>query len=117
MFTLTGFADEISSDLSLQLEGLKELGIRHLELRGVWHWEDYLGPLIYLNSVSNYTVPLALRMFMDTQSAVQWTAAGHVAGIDRSSGFIVSCRAEAFRRRNRDDGIKGLILGVMEGWL
>lgn len=38
----------------------------------LWHWEDYLGPLIYLNSVSKFTVPLALRMFMDTQSAVQW---------------------------------------------
>jgi sugar phosphate isomerase/epimerase len=36
MFTVTGFADEISSDLIAQLEGLEELGIRHLELRGVW---------------------------------------------------------------------------------
>lgn len=36
MFTITGFADEISSDLREQLDELKELGIRHLELRGVW---------------------------------------------------------------------------------
>lgn len=36
MFTVTGFADEISSDLSVQLDELKQLGIRHLELRGVW---------------------------------------------------------------------------------
>jgi sugar phosphate isomerase/epimerase len=36
MFTLTGFVDEISDDLREQLEGLKELGIRHLELRNVW---------------------------------------------------------------------------------
>lgn len=33
---MTGFADEISHDLKEQLEGLKELGIRHLELRNVW---------------------------------------------------------------------------------
>ncbi|MFE5318029.1 carbohydrate ABC transporter permease [Paenibacillus sp. NPDC056579] len=38
----------------------------------LWHWEDYFGPLIYLNSVDKFTVPLALRMFIDTQSAVSW---------------------------------------------
>jgi ABC-type glycerol-3-phosphate transport system permease component len=38
----------------------------------LWHWEDYFGPLIYLNSVSKFTVPLALRMFIDTQAAVSW---------------------------------------------
>jgi multiple sugar transport system permease protein len=38
----------------------------------IWGWDDYFGPLIYLNSVDKYTVPLALRMFVDTQSAVAW---------------------------------------------
>ncbi|MFD2611415.1 carbohydrate ABC transporter permease [Paenibacillus gansuensis] len=38
----------------------------------IWGWEDYFGPLIYLNSVDKYTIPLALRMFIDTQSAVAW---------------------------------------------
>lgn len=36
MFKLTGFADEISDDLSVQLDVLLELGLHHLELRGVW---------------------------------------------------------------------------------
>lgn len=36
MFTLSGFADEISSDLEMQLSVLKELNINYLELRGVW---------------------------------------------------------------------------------
>lgn len=36
MWTLTGFADEISPDLDLQLETLAAVGIRWLELRGVW---------------------------------------------------------------------------------
>jgi sugar phosphate isomerase/epimerase len=35
LLTLTGFADEISPDLNEQLQVLSELGIRHLELRGV----------------------------------------------------------------------------------
>jgi multiple sugar transport system permease protein len=38
----------------------------------IWGWDDYFGPLIYLNSVDKYTIPLALRMFIDTQSAVAW---------------------------------------------
>jgi sugar phosphate isomerase/epimerase len=36
MFTLSGFADEISADLTEQLDVLESEGIRYLELRGVW---------------------------------------------------------------------------------
>ena len=36
MWTLTGFADEISPDLDEQLQTLAAEEIRHLELRGVW---------------------------------------------------------------------------------
>ncbi len=35
MLKLAGFADEISPDLSLQIEVFKKLGITHFELRGV----------------------------------------------------------------------------------
>lgn len=38
----------------------------------IWGWDEYFGPLIYLNTVDKYTVPLALRMFIDSQSAVPW---------------------------------------------
>lgn len=36
MFKLSGFADEISPDLDVQLDVLQELDIKYLELRGVW---------------------------------------------------------------------------------
>lgn len=36
MWTLSGFADEISPDLDVQVETLLGEGIKHLELRGVW---------------------------------------------------------------------------------
>ena len=36
MWTLSGFADEISPDLDLQLETLLREGIRQLELRSAW---------------------------------------------------------------------------------
>jgi sugar phosphate isomerase/epimerase len=36
MVTLSGFADEISPDLDVQLDTLESLNIKFLELRGVW---------------------------------------------------------------------------------
>jgi multiple sugar transport system permease protein len=32
----------------------------------IWTYDDFLGPLIYLNDISTYTVPLALRAFVDS---------------------------------------------------
>ncbi|MGG6312737.1 carbohydrate ABC transporter permease [Paenibacillus macerans] len=38
----------------------------------LWNWDDFLGHLLYLNSVDKYTVGLALRMINDSQSAQEW---------------------------------------------
>jgi multiple sugar transport system permease protein len=32
----------------------------------IWTYDDFLGPLIYLNDMREYTVPLALRAFIDS---------------------------------------------------
>ena len=32
----------------------------------IWTYDDFLGPLIYLNDINHYTVPLALRGFVDS---------------------------------------------------
>jgi multiple sugar transport system permease protein len=32
----------------------------------IWTYDDFLGPLIYLNDINRYTVPLALRAFVDS---------------------------------------------------
>jgi len=32
----------------------------------IWTYDDFLGPLIYLNDMRDYTVPLALRAFIDS---------------------------------------------------
>jgi multiple sugar transport system permease protein len=39
-----------------------------------WTWEDFMGPLIYLNSPKNYTISLALRAFSDPSTASDWGA-------------------------------------------
>jgi multiple sugar transport system permease protein len=38
----------------------------------IWTWEDFLPPLVYLNDIRDYTVPLALRMFIAQDSVSQY---------------------------------------------
>ena len=37
-----------------------------------WTWEDFLTPLLYLNSPKLYTISLALRTFSDPSGATDW---------------------------------------------
>jgi len=39
-----------------------------------WRWDDFLGPLLYLNRPRNFTVSLALRMFADPATSTDWGA-------------------------------------------
>jgi multiple sugar transport system permease protein len=39
-----------------------------------WTWEDFLGPLVYLQNPQLYTVALALRAYTDTGSINNWGA-------------------------------------------
>ncbi|MCL2400550.1 MAG: carbohydrate ABC transporter permease [Defluviitaleaceae bacterium] len=39
-----------------------------------WAWDNFLGPLIYLNNPQQFTVSLALRMFADTASVTDFGA-------------------------------------------
>ncbi|WP_319563095.1 carbohydrate ABC transporter permease [Marispirochaeta sp.] len=39
-----------------------------------WRWEDFLGPLLYLNKPRLFTVSLALRMFSDPMTSTDWGA-------------------------------------------
>lgn len=38
----------------------------------IWTWNDFFNVLVYINSVSKYTLALGLRMTLDTQSGAQW---------------------------------------------
>jgi|TARA_R110002012_G_scaffold16955_2_gene64433 multiple sugar transport system permease protein len=38
----------------------------------LWTWDDFFGPLIYLNDMNNYTVQLGLRSFVDSSGSSQW---------------------------------------------
>jgi multiple sugar transport system permease protein len=38
----------------------------------LWNWDDFFGHLLYISTVSKFTVGLALKMFIDGESAVPW---------------------------------------------
>jgi ABC-type glycerol-3-phosphate transport system permease component len=38
----------------------------------IWTWDDFFGQLIYLNDIDHYTVPLALRAFLDSSGESSW---------------------------------------------
>ncbi|CAM5763572.1 sugar ABC transporter permease [Labrys miyagiensis] len=40
----------------------------------IWTWEDFFGPLIYLNDINTYTVQLGLRSMVDASGASDWGA-------------------------------------------
>ncbi|OUM40291.1 hypothetical protein B8W73_16360 [Arthrobacter agilis] len=40
----------------------------------IWSWNDFLGPLLYLNSPEKYPLPLALRIFNDQTSTSDYGA-------------------------------------------
>ena len=40
----------------------------------IWTWDDFFGPLIYLNDSSQYTVQLGLRTFVDSTGKSDWSA-------------------------------------------
>ena len=38
----------------------------------LWGWEDYMLPLVYINSINKFTVPLALGTFIDQDAGSAW---------------------------------------------
>jgi multiple sugar transport system permease protein len=37
-----------------------------------WSWDEFLGPLVYLQDPHKFTVPLGLQMFLDASSGSNW---------------------------------------------
>jgi multiple sugar transport system permease protein len=54
-----------------------------------WTWEDFLTPLIYLNSPKLYTVSLALRSFADPAANSDWGAIFAMSALSLVPVFII----------------------------
>ncbi len=38
----------------------------------IWTWDDFFSQILYLNTVDKFTVPLGLRLFLDSQGDSSW---------------------------------------------
>jgi multiple sugar transport system permease protein len=54
-----------------------------------WAWEDFQGPLIYLNNPKLYTVSLALRASSDSNSVTNWGALFAMASLSLVPVFAI----------------------------
>lgn len=54
-----------------------------------WTWEDFLTPLVYLNSPKLYTVSLALRSFADPSGQTDWGAIFAMSALSLVPVFVL----------------------------
>lgn len=54
-----------------------------------WTWDEFLIPLIYLNSPDLYTVSLALRTFSDPSGLTDWGAIFAMSGLSLVPVFVI----------------------------
>ncbi|HOJ99271.1 MAG TPA: carbohydrate ABC transporter permease [Termitinemataceae bacterium] len=54
-----------------------------------WKWDDFLGPLLYLNRPDHYTVSLALRMFSDPTTTTDWSALFAMGSLSLVPIFVI----------------------------
>lgn len=54
-----------------------------------WTWEDFFGPLLYLNDPKLFTVSLALRNFSDPSSVTNWGAIFAMSTLSLLPAFIL----------------------------
>jgi len=54
-----------------------------------WGWQDFFGPLIYLNTPSKYTVSVALKLFSDPDAISNWGALFAMSFLSLIPVFII----------------------------
>ncbi|MGY5765237.1 carbohydrate ABC transporter permease [Brachybacterium sp. DNPG3] len=62
----------------------------------MWMWNDFFGSLIYLTTPDNFTVPLALKQFLDTQGSSDWGAMFAMSILSLVPLFIVFLFGQRF---------------------
>ena len=73
----------------------------------IWTYDDFLGPLIYLNDMRDYTVPLALRAFVDATGESRFGQLFAMSTLSLIPVFVVFL---AFQRLI----IRGVALGALK---
>ncbi len=74
----------------------------------LWRWNDFMNPLIYINSVSKYPLSLGLRMGLDVASAANWNEIMAMASLSIVPLVIMYfCLQKYFVEGITTSGLKG----------
>jgi oligogalacturonide transport system permease protein len=74
----------------------------------IWSMNDFMGPLIYLSSVENYPVSLALKMSIGATEEVEWASVIAISVVALIPSLVVFCLAQRhFIEGAASSGIKG----------
>ena len=74
----------------------------------MWTMNDFLGPLIYLSSVENYPISLALKLSIDTTEAFAWNQILAMSCLALAPSLIVFFMAQKYF-------IEGISTGGVKG--
>jgi multiple sugar transport system permease protein len=62
----------------------------------IWTWNDFFSQLIYLTSPETFTVPVALRQFVDSQSSTDWGSMFAMSVVSLLPVFLVFLFGQRF---------------------
>ncbi|HJA64868.1 MAG TPA: carbohydrate ABC transporter permease [Sellimonas intestinalis] len=74
----------------------------------IWTWNDFMNPLVYINSVSKYPLSLALRMGLDVAASANWNEIMAMACVSVIPPMIMFfCLQKYFVEGIATSGLKG----------
>ena len=74
----------------------------------MWSSNDFMGPLIYINSTRKFPAALGLRLFMDTETGFQWNKVLALSIITILPSLVVFFLAQ-------DQFVEGISAGGVKG--
>lgn len=74
----------------------------------MWASNDYMGPLIYINSTRKFPASLGLRLFMDAETGFQWNRVLALSVLTITPSLIVFFLAQ-------DEFVEGISAGAVKG--
>ena len=74
----------------------------------IWTYNDFFSQLLYLDSETNYTVPLGLRLFLDASGQSSWGPMFAMTTLSLVPVFWSSCSSSAaWSKASPRPGLKG----------
>ena len=85
---------------------LKPALVTTIIIQFYWKWDDFMGPLIYLNKPEDYTVSIAIKLFADASSTTDYGAMFAMSTLSLLPVFLIFL----FFNKYLVEGIKRVII-------